>query len=217
MITAKHVVLKEDGQLRTDLFILANKKNQGIDWLELNALSKQGITWKTHPNKDIAAMIIPIIAETHDIRKFMPELFEDFSNIREGDDIFFLGFPLSIGVSAKRITPIVRSGMVALRNEDETFLIDANVFPGNSGSPVFFKPCPFKIDSGGILLDQIRPPKLLGLDYELYSIRGGGGKSPQTGLPRVSFQENSGLTSVLSMRFIKELSFRALWTCSESK
>jgi hypothetical protein len=94
--------------------------------------------------------------------------------------------------------------MVALRNEDETFLIDANVFPGNSGSPVFFKLCAFETRGREIKLGPIRPPKLLGLitsyiPYEEVAV------SPQTGLPRVIFQENSGLANVLPMRFVREV------------
>jgi len=134
----------------------------------------------------------------------MPNIFEVFSNIKEGDDIVFLGFPLQIGVTSNRITPIARSGMVALRNEDETFLIDANVFPGNSGSPVFFKPCAFETRDREIKLGPVRPPRLLGLitsyiPYEEVAV------SPQTGLPRVIFQENSGLANVLPMRFVLEV------------
>jgi hypothetical protein len=204
LVTAKHVIMKGDGQPRTDLFLLTNKKGQGVDWLELSSLSSSGVMWKTHPEKDVAAIAVPIIYQTHDVMKFMPEIFEDFSNIKEGDDIFFLGFPLQIGVTANRITPIVRSGMVALRNEDGTFLIDANVFPGNSGSPVFFKPCAFETRGREMKLGQIRQPKLLGLitsyiPYEEVAV------SPQTGLPRVSFQENSGLANVLPMRFVLEV------------
>lgn len=204
LVTAKHVIMKGDGQPRTDLFLVANKTGQGIDWLELSILSNRGVTWKIHPERDVAAIAVPIIFQTHDVKKFMPDIIEDFSKIKEGDDIFFLGFPLQIGVTANRITPIARSGMVALRNEDETFLIDANVFPGNSGSPVFFKPCPFETRDQEIKFGPVRPPKLLGLitsyiPYEEVAV------SPQTGLPRVSFQENSGLAIVLPMRFALEV------------
>jgi hypothetical protein len=204
LVTAKHVIMKDDGQLRNDVFIVANKKTMGIDALQLSVLSHSGIVWKAHAEKDVGIIPIPVIPKIHDLKRLSSDLVEDFSNVREGDEIFFLGFPLSLGATPSRVTPIVRGGMVAMKNEDETFLIDANVFPGNSGSPVFFKPCPFTSGPTGLKLGQIRPPKLIGivtsyLPYEEVAV------SPQTGRARASFQENSGLASVLSMRFIREV------------
>lgn len=199
LITAKHVVFQDD-QTKTGLFILNNLVSGGISARSFDQ-APEWMEWIPHPEKDIAATVFPIV-ETDDARKFGEQLFEEFSNIREGDDIFFLGFPLRIIVPS-RITPIVRGGMVALRRDDDTFLIEANAFPGNSGSPVFFRPCPFQIGPKGFSLGRIRPPKLIGLitqsiSYSDVAI------SRQTGRPRITFEENSGLATVLSIRFIRE-------------
>jgi S1-C subfamily serine protease len=71
-------------------------------------------------------------------RPFVTDLdFENVSDLKKGDDIFYLGFPLAYG-SYHGSNPMVRKGIVALKEEkDDFFYIDATVAPGNSGGPVF--------------------------------------------------------------------------------
>jgi len=201
LVTAKHVVLR-DGQPRTGLFILNNLRNGNIIAKSFDVFAREGVQWIPHPEKEIAATICPMNPEIDDYRRFSETLFEEFANIREGDDIFFLGFPLGIVVPSK-VTPIVRSGMVALKKNDDTYLIEANAFPGNSGSPVFFKPCPFELGPSGLTLGRIRPPKLIGIMVSSISYRDVA-VSKQTGDERVIFEENSGLANVLSVSSIRE-------------
>lgn len=57
------------------------------------------------------------------------------------EDVIFIGYPSGVWDS-KNILPITRRGMTATPcyinfEGDEKFLIDASVFPGSSGSPVF--------------------------------------------------------------------------------
>lgn len=204
LVTAKHVVFEDSGQLRNGLFVLSNRIGGGGNFLPCDELTRMGASWKTLEGCDIAATLMPADT-THDLRRFAATLFENFSNVREGDDIFFLGFPLSLGVSpTARITPIVRAGMVALKNDDRSFLIEANAFPGNSGSPVFFRPCPFEFSADGLRMGTVRPPKLIGMltsfvPYEDEAV------SRQTGRTRVTFEENSGLASALSIEFVSEI------------
>ena len=66
------------------------------------------------------------------------------NEVSEGDGIFVLGFPLGIAGDERDYT-IVRQGIIArsqdwLKGDSQTFLIDASVFPGNSGGPVLLKP-----------------------------------------------------------------------------
>ena len=61
-----------------------------------------------------------------------------------GDGVFVLGFPMDLA-GAQLNYVIVRQGIIARINElldkaSSTFLLDAFVFPGNSGSPVILKP-----------------------------------------------------------------------------
>ena len=62
----------------------------------------------------------------------------------EGDGVFVIGFPLGL-VGDARNYPIVRYGVIAriqdwIRRHQDTFLVDAPAFPGNSGGPVVLKP-----------------------------------------------------------------------------
>jgi hypothetical protein len=77
-------------------------------------------------------------------------------NITVGDEIFLLGYPSAI-FDARNVSPILRTGVIAtvpsegyafndalkkqfgLPDRIDGFLIDANVFPGSSGSVVILK------------------------------------------------------------------------------
>lgn len=115
----------------------------------------------------------------------------------EGDFAYVLGFPMGLGVG-KRNTVITRGGVIARIRETqskatEPFLVDATVFPGNSGGPVVSKPEIVSIDG----TTSISSAHLLGVvaSYVLYSDVA---ISQQTGQARVIFQENSGLSSVFT-------------------
>ena len=204
LFTAKHVAFQGNGRRREGLFVLANRIGGGGNFVTLDELGSLGVEWKTHPHQDLAATMLPA-DPTFDMKRFPSGLFEDFQNITEGDDVFFLGFPLSLGVTTSaRVRPIVRTGTVALKNEDQTFLIDANVFPGNSGSPVFLKPCPITFSTQGFEIGRVRPPKLIGVVTSFVSYSDAA-ISPQTGNVRITFEENSGLGTVLSVRFINDI------------
>lgn len=64
-----------------------------------------------------------------------------FDEVLVGNDIFVMGYPSSIGL--KQIPqieydrPLLRKGIIAGKNEQrETIILDAEVYPGNSGGPV---------------------------------------------------------------------------------
>jgi S1-C subfamily serine protease len=58
-------------------------------------------------------------------------------DIREGMDIYSIGYPLSLGTGEPQNYPIVRRGIVAQTvPSSRLFLVDGMVNPGNSGSPV---------------------------------------------------------------------------------
>ncbi|TFD74495.1 hypothetical protein E3T48_13320 [Cryobacterium fucosi] len=83
--------------------------------------------------------------------------------------VTFIGYPNGLYDSAS-LLPIVRQGYAATAmNVDyegkPTFLIDASVFPGSSGSPVFLVPRPSVPDKRGNITigGHPRPPILLGI------------------------------------------------------
>lgn len=123
--------------------------------------------------------------------------------VSEGDFIYVLGFPMGI-MDAKRQYVIARSGIIArlrdtLEKRGKDFLIDASVFPGNSGGPVMFKPEIFSIEG----TRSVSKAGLIGIvaGYLTYKDTA---LSQQTGQPRVIFEENSGLAVVIPVDYVME-------------
>ena len=121
----------------------------------------------------------------------------------EGDSVFVLGYPMGI-VSENRQYVICRRGCIArirdmLDGYAKDFLVDAFVFPGNSGGPVIA--CGDGMSVTGTV--QRTKADLIGI-VKSYVPYLDVAVSTQTGRPRVSFEENSGLTSVVPVDFIKE-------------
>jgi hypothetical protein len=212
MLTAKHVVFDNTGREREGVQIVFNSKTLDTVSRPTRFLKETlDAEWVTHPIPNIDLAVIPFCydRQSDDIRTFPGTLFEDFDRIRVGDDIFFPGFPLPsyLGLDIRRrVDPVIRGGIVGLKRDDGTFLIDANVFPGNSGSPVFFRPSPFGLDyeKGAIVAGGGRQLRFLGIitDYISYTDYA---VSPQTGRVRVAFEENSGLGIVCSNRYMTEI------------
>jgi S1-C subfamily serine protease len=75
--------------------------------------------------------------------------------------------------------------------EQASFLIDANIFPGNSGGPVVTRPEISSIE-GTKAIDKAA---LIGI-VKSYLTYKDVAVSQQTGKPRVIFEENSGLALV---------------------
>ncbi len=102
---------------------------------------------------DLDAIAIPLAATFVDLQKNGVEIFyrsvdqsiiptiEQQDNLAAIENVTFIGYPSSIYDEKNKIS-VVRQGITAtpvwndFRGE-EAFLIDAGVFPGSSGSPVF--------------------------------------------------------------------------------
>jgi hypothetical protein len=209
LITAKHVVLdRETGDFKDDkMLVFFNSKDGDIMSRPIeNAKRDLDASWIFHTNPEVDIAIIPFgIDENKDDVLVIPdELFLLSSNIFELDDIFFLSYQPGIG-SKRKISPIFRSRIISITNDDKSFYIDASSFPGNSGSPVFIKPSPITFNEKGISIgsDQLGG-KFIGIigeyvTYQEVAI------SSQTGRARVIFEENTGLSKVWSVDFIKEI------------
>jgi len=116
------------------------------------------ITWKSHSDEDIDIAVIPMLRENlgrpADIAAIryailLTDSMIDSIGVNEGDEILLIGFPFT----QPRDLPfyhIARKGLLALLTRDKIYikidgkilheniyLIDASVFPGDSGGPVF--------------------------------------------------------------------------------
>ncbi len=125
------------------------------------------------------------------------------SGVSEGDGVFTLGFPLG-NTGEERNYAIVRQGIIArirnwLSGTTHMFLIDASVFPGNSGGPVLLKPEAIAIEG----TQTNAHCSLIGMvsSYLTYTEVA---VSEQTGRPRMIFEENSGLASVVPQNVIQQ-------------
>ena len=209
LLTAKHVIadMKTNKLKDDEMHVFFNSKGGGIASRSIKDIKKGfEVNWIFHQNAEVDIAIIPFgLDPAKDDVKVIPDnLFLLPDSLFELYDVFFLSY--QPGVEFKeRVAPIIRGGIISIINEDKTFHIDASAFPGNSGSPVFLKPSPIRFGVKGISIggDQLGG-KFIGIigqyiPYQEVAI------STQTGRPRVVFEENTGLSKVWSVTFIREL------------
>lgn len=170
--------------------------------------------WKEHPHQDIDIAVIGINADFLSSEGVKYDYFQSDNHVMtlsemaragvsEGDFIYVLGFPMGI-MDAERQYVIARSGIIArLRDTFEKvnkeFLIDALIFPGNSGGPVIYKPEIIHIEGS----KSVSKPGLIGIVSGYLSYRDVA-HSRQTGKAKVVFEENSGLAFVIPIDYALE-------------
>ena len=113
-------------------------------------------------------------------------------NIVQGKSVYFLGFPLGIGIETN--TPILRSGLIASVPKGDDFFIDAMVNHGNSGSPLFtvsVSTNEYKWELAGIISASLSDS----IDYASVGVE-----------PKqyIRLSHNSGLARVISIHTIIE-------------
>jgi hypothetical protein len=217
LVTAKHVVQEYLLARKGDLQARVNPKETASKGQEFSIPSNPSpgtATWFFHPDEKIDVAIVPINFNELRNKGFDVTFFSSDLNTATskkmlelgtsaGDGIFVLGFPMNLA-GKERSYVIVRQGVIARLSElaehaSSTFMIDAFVFPGNSGGPVILKPEITSIqgtknNGSALLIGMI-------LSYQPYNDVA---VSAQTKQPRVIFQENSGLAEVLPMDKIEE-------------
>ncbi|HBC86428.1 MAG TPA: hypothetical protein DCZ94_05695 [Lentisphaeria bacterium] len=197
LFTAKHVVYDEQTKkVRENLVYRLNRKGKDSDTVsETQVLSLAKTGWVFSGTVDIAARLI-MGKDEDDIARI------PFNSILNSDpdvgaNVYVIGFPLGLR-SEIYSTPIVRQGIVSLV---DPFLVDSFIFPGNSGGPVVYVPI---IPLGkNIKTDVLQENKLIGLvtgylPYQDVAI------SSQTKRPRIIFEENTGLCTVVPSKTILE-------------
>lgn len=155
VVTAKHVVQKTDGSYPKTLVLRANKSDGGMGYLVTTlAATNSPLKIYTHSDPSIDLAVIPILSGVGALRiKYVEDDF--FANadnikslsIREGDEMFFLGL-FTPFAGARENIPIYRFGRLSMLTEEKIpwdpdppqnlYLMETQVFGGNSGAPVFF-------------------------------------------------------------------------------
>jgi hypothetical protein len=216
LVTARHVV--QPFLMRNqDLSVRLNPTDATSNVREFAVVSRppEGAeTWFCHPvaNVDVASVAINfnVVKEqgleqafvANDLHIAKREELSDLG-VAAGDGVFVLGFPMGLS-GIQRNYVIVRQGAIARLSEmldhmSPSFLIDALVFPGNSGGPVVLRP-----DITSIVGTKSQPAAyVIGIviAYRPYVDRA---MSEQTNRPRVLFEENSGLAEVLPIDVAEE-------------
>jgi len=156
LVTARHVLRPSTNNWLPSVFVRLNRRDGTSEKILLplvtNGPNKNVFT---HDDPTVDVAIVPFFPKpfTNYDALFLPLSFvtseEDFKSldIHEGSDVFFTGmFVRHLG--DKRNTPITRFGKVALIGDEkidwitgktDLYLMEANSYPGNSGSPVFFQ------------------------------------------------------------------------------
>ena len=154
LVTNRHVVLDEEKGLRPDALSLrlhtdpADLTKTAEFRVPLYTSGKPA--WHVHPSYDETKIDVAVVEVDQAIRGFSIKtlstgnFFPPEYVIRAGEDVMLIGFPLAYS-DAKHALPIVRNGMIASTYGLDfqglpLFVLDANVQPGTSGSPVFTKP-----------------------------------------------------------------------------
>lgn len=169
-----------------------------------------------HPNPDIDIAIMPIswqldMIQQDKVKAYLSRITSDiFITEKESEtfdvtrEIIFVGYPNGL-FDEKNYTPIVRTGTIATPIQfdfsgEPIFIIDASVFPGSSGSPVFSYER--TLDSGFTDL------KLLGIISAVFTQEDSGTISfvpvPTQVVPYVEYKHMIDLGIVYKAKLIKE-------------
>lgn len=135
-------ILRIDVSNLTDLFL--QHPNEDVD-LAICNISEIYNQIKSTLNQDIFIRTIPV--------NIIPDKSIEFDAIEE---VLFVGYPNGI-YDQKNNLPIIRRGITASSCEVDfnglkRFIVDAHVYPGSSGSPVFIKEQNFK--NGNLTLGE---------------------------------------------------------------
>lgn len=219
LVTAKHVVLSDNDKILDNIIFRINttdnlSKNIDSDSLVQNVNSKKYIDnkgWFLSESSDIACRFFWF---PNDIKMkcFPLSFFLDKSSVDVGANILILGFPMGLRDS-ENYFPIARKGMIS-RNDSTQFIADAFIFPGNSGGPAIYVPTRLECMQVGTKLIAIE--KLIGVvvSYKPYVDIA---YSSKTKRPRIAFEENSGLCTIIPIENVLTLLNRQDFIAIENK
>jgi V8-like Glu-specific endopeptidase len=151
LVTANHVFRKMPGPIATIGFRIENADGSWkYDPEPLKIRDGDKELWTHHPDRDVAVIVIQ--APSAFVKAAIPEDWlagdDTFTKVglTPGDEMLALGFPEGLSANAAGF-PILRSGRVASfplapSAAFPTFLLDFNVFQGNSGGPVYVDVAP---------------------------------------------------------------------------
>lgn len=221
LVSNKHVV----SDAESGVVFLTKKDSNGMPILGDTIFLKNdgfAMQWYGHPEDNVDVSIMPLSWQLDLVAKdgsnvfLRPIILNDvafddvFDNLDVSAPILFIGFPNGM-FDEKHYLPIVRRGYVATSpnldfNGEPFFLIDASVFPGSSGSPVF--------TVGENIIGGTPALKLLGIVSAVYTQSTDGSISwipaPSNMVPIPSIKQMIDLGIVFKVKCIEE-TIRDFW------
>lgn len=160
LVTAAHVL---EGIKEENAVLVMRQKSEAGKWTKLRMtvrIRDEGRPlFVRHPTADVAAIYVSVPHNMITGNTLGTQMLADDDTLKEfevhpGDEIFALGFPFGAEANEAGF-PILRSGKIASypllpTREVKSFLFDFEVFPGNSGGPVYF------FDSGRIIKGSVQ-------------------------------------------------------------
>jgi len=211
LVTNKHVINSVD-----NLVVRFNSQRNitAKDYPVALKDSSGNLTWTGHPDPDIDIAVIKLHIGKVREEGMKCQFFESDHHTMtksqmatdqrtEGDFIFVMGFPMGL-LAQDRQHVFVRSGIISriqdlYEAKSKDFVIDSFVFPGNSEGPVLLKPELSSIQG----TTSHNSSCLIGI-VKSYIPFIDSAISQQTGRPRITFEENTGLTKVEPVDYIIE-------------
>jgi hypothetical protein len=139
-----------------------------VSLLAFNPTGAQGRErfYVRHPQHDLAAFALRLpeeIAERAKMASFLDErmLARDGRHLRSGVEVSFLGYP-EVLPGTEGAFPVLRSGRVAsypvgTSQAHGRFLINSDVYPGDSGAPVFIAGRGSRPELVGMIIQRVGP------------------------------------------------------------
>jgi S1-C subfamily serine protease len=213
LVTNRHVLSNRD---EISIKINAEDEASPVGEFVLKLKDEHGANvFVSHPDPSVDVSVIQLNGELLRSQHLKSAFFAsdkfvaDRTKMKEigtsiGDGVYVLGFPMGISGTLLRNYVIARRGSIArisdaLNLSAKTFLIDAFVFPGNSGGPVVsainvIALAGTKAQSSTYLIGMVKSY----VPYDDVAF------SRQTGRPRLVSEENSGLAEVIPVDYINE-------------
>lgn len=213
IVTNKHVVRNQNM-----LYVrFNNSESVGVKDLPMTLAAKGELFYTAHPlkNTDIVAIqILPQVIIDNKLRLSFMDIDDHAitlqqmkeTGVDEGSLVYALGFPMNL-VNDSVKAPICRLGCISRiadafvsSHTAQAFLVDAQIFPGNSGGPIISRPELISIQG----TPNNTNANLIGI-LSAYIPYRDTLVSQQTHQPIMVREENSGLTIVHPVDRIKEV------------
>jgi hypothetical protein len=150
-----------------------------------------------HPEVDLACISVSVLGEMAVFTRWLDASFLQpipYEQVAMGSDIIFVGYPQGFYDVANNL-PLLRKGVIASVpdvdfNGRGEIVIDAQIFPGSSGSPVFVG-----VEDRYLLLGVISEAVTSNSELQILP----------TNMPRVGVEQVIGLGIVVKQKHVQEL------------